>query len=77
MMSSGWAGAAWAGSWHASLARLFYEQVGMKELTYQAVVVHCMDGRLQQPINDWLERRFSLSDYDRISLAGGVNFEAS
>jgi carbonic anhydrase len=38
----------------------------------QAVVVHCMDARLQKPINDWLQRRFSLSDYDRISLAGGV-----
>jgi carbonic anhydrase len=71
-MNTGWAGAAWAGSWNASPARRFYEHVGMKEFTCQAVVVHCMDGRLQQPINDWLERRFSLSDYDRISLAGGV-----
>jgi hypothetical protein len=38
----------------------------------KVVVVHCMDARLQKPINDWLQRRFSLSDYDRISLAGGV-----
>jgi carbonic anhydrase len=44
----------------------------MKEFTCQVVAVHCMDGRLQKPINDWLQRRFSLSDYDRISLAGGV-----
>ena len=44
----------------------------MAEHTCEAVVVHCMDARLQKPINDWMQRRFSLSDYDRISLAGGV-----
>ena len=44
----------------------------MAEHVCQAVVVHCMDARLQKPINDWLQRRFSLSDYDRVSLAGGV-----
>jgi carbonic anhydrase len=44
----------------------------MTEIVSQAIVVHCMDARLQKPINDWMQRRFSLSDYDRISLAGGV-----
>ena len=44
----------------------------MSEHTCEVVVVHCMDSRLQKPINDWLQRRFGLSDYDRISLAGGV-----
>ena len=44
----------------------------MTEHVCEAVVVHCMDARLQKPINDWLQRRFGLSDYDRISLAGGV-----
>ena len=44
----------------------------MADPVCEAVVVHCMDARLQKPINDWLQRRFSLSDYDRISLAGGV-----
>ena len=43
----------------------------MAEHVCEAVVVHCMDARLQKPINDWLQRRFGLSDYDRISLAGG------
>ena len=47
-------------------------RVEMKEFTCQALVVHCMDGRLQKPINDWLEDRFSPADYDRVSLAGGV-----
>jgi carbonic anhydrase len=40
--------------------------------TCQAIVIHCIDFRLQKPLNDWLERRFALSDYDRVSLAGGV-----
>lgn len=44
----------------------------MPDHTCEVVVVHCMDARLQKPINDWLQRRFSLSDYDVISLAGGV-----
>ena len=44
----------------------------MIEIGCQAVIVHCMDYRLQKSINDWLQRRFGLSDYDRVSLAGGV-----
>ena len=44
----------------------------MTEMQCQAVVVHCLDFRLQKNINDWLQRRFGLSDYDRISWAGGV-----
>ncbi|HTX91375.1 MAG TPA: carbonic anhydrase [Anaerolineales bacterium] len=44
----------------------------MADPVCEAIVVHCMDARLQKPINDWLQRRFNLSDYDRISLAGGV-----
>jgi carbonic anhydrase len=38
----------------------------------KAIVVHCIDFRLQKSINDWLQRKFSLNDYDRLSLAGGV-----
>ena len=38
----------------------------------EAVVVHCMDFRLQQFLNTWLTKRFGVSGYDRISWAGGV-----
>ncbi len=38
----------------------------------QAIVVHCMDFRLQKIINDWLESEFGVGDYDRLSVAGGV-----
>lgn len=44
----------------------------MAEHTCQAIVIHCIDFRLQKPLNDWLGRHFGLSDYDRVSLAGGV-----
>jgi len=38
----------------------------------QAIVVHCMDFRLQKSINDWLQGNFALGDYDRLSVAGGI-----
>jgi carbonic anhydrase len=44
----------------------------MVEPQCQALIVHCLDFRLQKPINDWLQRHYGLSDYDRVSLAGGV-----
>ena len=44
----------------------------MVEQQCQALVVHCLDFRLQKNLNDWLERNFGLSEYDRVSLAGGV-----
>ena len=44
----------------------------MTDPVCQTLIVHCMDFRLQKNINDWLERRFGPSDYDRVSLAGGV-----
>ena len=40
--------------------------------TCEAVVVHCIDFRLQQFLNEWLEKRFGKQNYDRISWAGGV-----
>ena len=40
--------------------------------TCEAVVVHCIDFRLQKFLNDWLAKRFGVSGYDRISWAGGV-----
>ncbi len=40
--------------------------------TCEAVVVHCMDFRLQQFLNDWLTKRFGIKNYDRVSWAGGT-----
>lgn len=44
----------------------------MSDHTCEAVVVHCMDFRLQHFLNDWLTKRFGIKNYDRISWAGGV-----
>lgn len=44
----------------------------MAEHTCEAVVVHCIDFRLQHFLNDWLTKRFGIRNYDRISWAGGV-----
>ena len=40
--------------------------------TCEAVVIHCIDFRLQHFLNDWLTKRFGIQNYDRISWAGGV-----
>jgi carbonic anhydrase len=44
----------------------------MSKHVTQAIVVHCMDFRLQKSINDWLQRKFGVGDYDRLSVAGSV-----
>ena len=44
----------------------------MSDHTCEAVVVHCIDFRLQHFLNDWLTKRFGVKNYDRISWAGGV-----
>jgi len=36
------------------------------------LVVHCMDYRLQFPLNEWLAVNLPANSYDRISIAGGV-----
>ena len=38
----------------------------------QAIVVHCMDYRLQSFINQWLEENLAKGSYDRAVMAGGV-----
>ncbi|MEZ0396773.1 MAG: carbonic anhydrase [Anaerolineales bacterium] len=38
----------------------------------QAIVVHCMDFRLQKHLDEWLQRELGHGQYDRLSLAGGV-----
>ncbi len=44
----------------------------MSEHTCEAVVIHCIDFRLQHYLNDWLTKRFGNKNYDRISVAGGI-----
>ena len=47
-----------------------------KRLT-DAVVVHCIDFRLQKYLDPWLQNRFGHDNYNRVSLAGGVlDFDA-
>ncbi len=38
----------------------------------EAIVVHCMDFRLQSFINQWLEANLGKGTYDRAVMAGGV-----
>jgi carbonic anhydrase len=38
----------------------------------EAIVVHCMDYRLQSYINQWLEKNLTFGSYDRAVIAGGV-----
>ncbi|MBN8583292.1 MAG: hypothetical protein J0L96_21685 [Anaerolineae bacterium] len=40
--------------------------------TCEAIVVHCMDYRLQSYINQWLEGTLGKNSYDRAVMAGGV-----
>jgi carbonic anhydrase len=44
----------------------------MSEHTCEAVVIHCIDFRLQHFLNAWLEKELGARNYDRISWAGGV-----
>jgi carbonic anhydrase len=38
-----------------------------------ALVVHCMDYRLQKFLQPWITVRFGVENFDIISLAGGVH----
>jgi carbonic anhydrase len=38
----------------------------------EALVVHCMDYRLQKYLNDWLDKNIGSGNYDRVGIAGGV-----
>ena len=42
-------------------------------LQCDALVVHCMDYRLQKFLHPWIMRRFGADNFDIISLAGGVH----
>ncbi len=38
----------------------------------EALVVHCMDYRLQKYLNDWFDEKIGSGNYDRVVIAGGV-----
>lgn len=44
----------------------------MSEKTTDAIVVHCIDFRLQKYLDAWLQERFGHGNFDRVSLAGSV-----
>jgi len=44
----------------------------MADLSCEALIVHCMDYRLQRYLNDWLDKNPGVGNYDRIAIAGGV-----
>ncbi|MBT3322798.1 MAG: hypothetical protein HN392_10995 [Anaerolineae bacterium] len=37
-----------------------------------AVIVHCIDFRLQKGLDIWIKKNYGYGNYDRVSLAGGV-----
>jgi carbonic anhydrase len=44
----------------------------MTDISCEALVVHCMDYRLQKSLNDWLDKNPGAGNYDRVAIAGGV-----
>ena len=44
----------------------------MSKLVADAIVVHCIDFRIQKYLDQWLAERFEHNKYDRVSLAGSV-----
>lgn len=44
----------------------------MNDHTAQALVVTCIDFRLQEAINNWISQNFAPKTFDRVALAGGV-----
>lgn len=38
----------------------------------QAIVVTCIDFRLQEAINQWIEQHFQPKTFDRVAFGGGV-----
>ncbi len=49
----------------------------MKTHNCQALVITCIDFRLQEFINNWINKNLSPKTYDRVALAGGVkDFES-
>lgn len=37
-----------------------------------AIIITCIDYRLQEYINNWVSEKFQLKTFDRVALGGGV-----
>lgn len=44
----------------------------MNDHIAQALVVTCIDFRVQEAINKWISENFPLKSFDRVALVGGV-----
>jgi len=44
----------------------------MIDVSCDALVIHCMDYRLQKYLNDWLDKNPGSGNYDRVAIAGGA-----
>lgn len=44
----------------------------MNDHQAEAIVVTCIDFRLQEAINNWISQNFAPKAFDRVALAGGV-----
>lgn len=44
----------------------------MEIQTCEALVVHCIDFRIQGHLHDWAEKNLGQRNYDRVAMAGGV-----
>lgn len=44
----------------------------MNDHTCEAIVITCIDFRLQEYINKWISKKFAPKTFDRVALAGGV-----
>ena len=42
-------------------------------LQCEALVVHCIDYRLQEFLNEWLDDKLPTGGFDRVAIAGGVH----
>ena len=38
----------------------------------EAIIVTCIDFRLQKAINKWIDKNFKIGTFDRVALGGGV-----
>jgi len=44
----------------------------MPDINTEALVLHCIDFRIQKHLDAWLQKHLGYDNYDRVSLAGGV-----
>lgn len=44
----------------------------MSDHNCEAIIITCIDYRLQEFINDWIYKRFNGRPYDRVALGGGI-----